>query len=38
MFDTTMFLLFGKAATTNNWGEVAGQESEFTKAFTMAHD
>lgn len=37
-FDTTMFLLFGDSVSTNDWGQVAGQESEFAKAFNVAQE
>lgn len=37
-FDTTMFLLFGDSVSTLDWGEVAGQESEFAQAFNLAQD
>ncbi|KAK1756234.1 cytochrome P450 [Echria macrotheca] len=37
-FDTTMFLLFGDSVSTNDWGQVAGQESEFSKAFNVAQE
>jgi len=37
-FDTTMFLLFGDSVSADDWGRVAGQESEFAKAFNTAQD
>jgi cytochrome P450 len=37
-FDTTMFLLFGDSVLAADWGEVAGQESEFAQAFNLAQD
>jgi len=37
-FDTTMFLLFGDSVADDGWGRVAGQESEFAKAFNTAQD
>jgi cytochrome P450 len=37
-FDTTMFLLFGDSVSANDWGQVAGQESKFSKAFNTAQE
>lgn len=37
-FDTTMFLLFGDSVSASDWGQVAGQESEFAKAFNVAQE
>lgn len=37
-FDTTMFLLFGDAVSKLDWGQVAGQQSTFAQAFTLAQD
>lgn len=37
-FDTTMFLLFGDSVAANDWGQVAGHESEFSKAFNVAQE
>lgn len=37
-FHTTMFLLFGESVSALDWGEVAGQESEFAQAFNLAQD
>ncbi|KFA81731.1 hypothetical protein S40288_05998 [Stachybotrys chartarum IBT 40288] len=37
-FDTTMFLLFGDAVATMNWGSVSDQESTFAQAFNVAQD
>lgn len=37
-FDTTMFLLFGDAVSKLDWGQVAGQQSAFAQAFTLAQD
>lgn len=37
-FDTTMFLLFGDTVSALDWGQVAGQESRFARAFTVAQD
>ncbi|KAK3182172.1 hypothetical protein K4F52_006541 [Lecanicillium sp. MT-2017a] len=37
-FDTTMFLLFGESVASEDWGQVAGQESEFAKAFNLSQE
>ncbi|KAK3293623.1 cytochrome P450 [Chaetomium fimeti] len=37
-FDTTMFLLFGDSVDAADWGQVAGQESDFAKAFNVAQE
>ncbi|KAI9148371.1 Cytochrome P477 monooxygenase [Paramyrothecium foliicola] len=37
-FDTTMFLLFGDSVSATDWGEVAGRESEFARAFNVAQE
>ncbi|KUI62352.1 Cytochrome P450 52A2 [Cytospora mali] len=37
-FDTTMFLLFGDSVSALEWGDVAGEESEFAQAFNLAQD
>lgn len=37
-FDTTMFLLFGDTVSALDWGQVAGQESKFARAFNVAQD
>jgi len=37
-FDTTMFLLFGDSVAAADWGQVAGKESDFAKAFNTAQD
>lgn len=37
-FDTTMFLLFGDSVSSEDWGQVAGQESEFAKAFNLSQE
>ncbi|KHN98863.1 Cytochrome P450 [Metarhizium album ARSEF 1941] len=37
-FDTTMFLLFGNSVNSSDWGEVAGQESEFAHAFNSSQE
>jgi cytochrome P450 len=37
-FDTTMFLLFGNSVSVADWDQVAGQESEFSKAFNLSQD
>lgn len=35
-FDTTLFLLFGDSVSETSWDSVSGQESEFSRAFTVA--
>ena len=35
-FDTTLFLLFGDSVSETSWDSVTGQESEFSRAFTIA--
>ncbi|KAK2594964.1 hypothetical protein QQS21_007322 [Conoideocrella luteorostrata] len=37
-FDTTMFLLFGNSVSAADWGQVAGQESEFARAFNLSQE
>ena len=37
-FYTTLFLLFGDAVDTMDWGKVAGQESRFAAAFNLGQD
>lgn len=33
-----MFLLFGESVASEDWGQVAGQESEFAKAFNLSQE